>query len=242
MSSGWLSLGGVVTYNPHPVALGPGHLIVFYRGSNKQLWFREFQNGAWGPHTSLGGVLTSSPIGVSTIPGHVGVFTRGQAGDLYYVERVGGVWSAWVGLGGGIIGDQIAVSRGPGLIDTFVRGSNSRVYKISANGSFFTPYQDLGAPPGGALSEPGAAATGSGELVVFVRGDEPRTNTRPLYRNSSFDGGATWSGWIFVDNAGAPSPNNPEAVANAFGGWSFAATNFPRDARVGPTRFCSFTP
>ncbi|MER7860303.1 hypothetical protein ABTX61_14455 [Amycolatopsis japonica] len=44
----------------------------------------------------------------------------------------------------------------------------------------------------------------------------------------SFDGGVTWSGWIMVDAGhGTPSPNNPEATANAF------------DARVGPLRLRS---
>jgi hypothetical protein len=242
VASGWQNLGGVITWNPHAVSMGPGHLIVFYRGTNKQLWFREYVNGVWSPHTSLGGVLTSSPIAVSSGPGHVAVVTRGQAGDLYYLERVGATWSNWIGLGGRFAVDPIAVSRGPGLVDVFVRGTNSRVAGISYNGSSWSPWKDLAAPPGGAVSEPGAAATSSGELVVFVRGNEARTSTRPISRNSSFDGGATWSGWIVVDQAGFPSPNNPEATAHAFGGWSVAARNFPSGARVGPLRICSSTP
>lgn len=239
VASGYQSLGGVVTWNPYAVALGPGHLIVFYRGSNKQLWFREFENGAWGPHTSLGGVLTSSPIAVSTRPGHVAVITRGQANDLYYLERVGSTWSNWVGLGGRFAVDPIMVTRGPGLVDVFVRTTNSRVAGISYNGSAWGPWFDLGAPRGGAISEPGAAATGSGELVVFERGDESPATNRPIHRNSSFDGGVTWTGWIQMDAYGTPSQNNPEATANAFGGWNYAATNFPSGARLGPLRVCS---
>ncbi|ALG10571.1 hypothetical protein [Kibdelosporangium phytohabitans] len=242
-TSGWQNLGGRITWNPHVVSLGPRHLIVFYRGTNKQLWYVEHANGVWGQHTSLGGVLTSSPIGVSTRPGHVAVVTRGQADDLYYIERTGSTWGPWTGLGGRFGVDPIAVSRGPGLVDVFVRTNSSRVAGISFNGSSWTPWYDLAAPPGSAVSEPGAAATGSGELVVFVRGGEVRTPVRPIWRNSSFDGGATWSGWVVVDSGyGTPSPNNPEAVANAFGGWSVAATNFPTDARVGPLRVCSSTP
>ncbi|MFE5569846.1 MULTISPECIES: hypothetical protein [Amycolatopsis] len=240
VASGWQNLGGVITWNPHAVSAGPGHLIVFYRGSNKQLWYREYVNGVWGPHTSLGGVLTSSPIGVSSRPGHVAVVTRGQANDLYYLERVGAGWSNWVGLGGRFAVDPIAVSRGPGLVDVFVRTTNSRVAGISYNGSSWGSWFDLGAPRGGAVSEPGAAATSSGELVVFARGDEAPAQFRPITRNSSFDGGVTWSGWIMVDAGyGPPSSNNPEATANAFGGWNFAATNFPAGARVGPLRVCS---
>lgn len=242
-ASGWQNLGGQLTWNPHAVSTGPGQLVVFYRGTNKQLWYREFANGVWGPHTSLGGVLTSSPIGVSTRQGHVAVVTRGQANDLYYLERTEAGWSGWTGLGGRFGVDPIAVSRGPGLVDVFVTGGGSKVYGISYNGSSWSPWRDLAAPPGGAVSEPGAAATGSGELVVFVRGGEVRTPVRPIWRSSSFDGGATWSGWISVDvGYGTPSPNNPEATANAFGGWTVAATNFPTGARVGPLRVCSSTP
>ncbi|MEV6304328.1 hypothetical protein AB0M02_33325 [Actinoplanes sp. NPDC051861] len=240
VATGWQNLGGKLTWNPDAVSAGPGHLIVFYRGTNKQLYFLEYVNGAWGPHTSLGGVLTSSPIAVSAGPGRIAVVTRGQADDLYYLERNGSTWGNWVGLGGRFAVDPIAVSRGPGLVDVFVRGTGSRVFGISYNGSSWTPWFDLAGPPGGAVSEPGAAATGSGELAVFVRGGEVRTPVRPIWRNSSFDGGATWSGWITVDvGYGTPSPNNPEAAAHAFGGWSVAATNFPTDARVGPLRVCS---
>jgi len=243
VATGWQNLGGQLTWNPYAVSERPGHLIVFYRGTNKQLWYREFADGAWGPHTSLGGVLTSSPIGVSTTQGHIAVVTRGQADDLYYLERTGGSWGPWVGLGGRFSVDPVAVSRGPGKVDVFVRGTGSRVYGISYDGSSWSPWSDLAGPPGGAVSEPGAAATGSGELVVFVRGGEVRTPVRPIWRNSSFDGGASWSGWIVVDQGyGTPSPNNPEATANAFGGWSVAATNFPTGARVGPLRVCSSTP
>lgn len=242
VSQGWVNLGGRLTWNPDVVSTGPRQLIVFYRGTNKQLYYVEYANGVWGPHTSLGGVLTSSPIAVSSGPGHVAVVTRGQANDLYYLERNGSTWGSWVGLGGRFAVDPIAVSRGPGLVDVFVRGTNSRVSGISYNGASWGSWFDLGAPRGGAISEPGAAATSSGELVVFVRGDESPAPNRPIARNSSFDGGATWSGWSAVTAAGAPSPNNPEAVANAFGGWTVAATNFPTGAQVGPTRVCSSTP
>ncbi|GLY99514.1 hypothetical protein [Actinoplanes sp. NBRC 103695] len=241
VSTGWQNLGGVLTYNPDLVSIGPGHLMVFYRGTNKQLWYLEYVNGAWGPHTSLGGVLTSSPIAVSTRPDHVGVLTRGQANDLYYVERTGSTWSSWIGLGGRYEGDLVAVKRGPG-IDVFVRGFDSKVYGISYNGSSWGSYYSLAAPRGGAISEPGAAVTSSGELVVFVRGSEAPAQNRPIYRNSSFDGGTTWSGWISVIGAAPTSVNNPEATANAYGGWTLADTNFPPGARFGNLRICSSTP
>lgn len=243
-SAVWQSLGGIVTLNPAPVAPERGRMLVFYRGANKQLWFREYSSltNTWTDHTSLGGVLTSSPIAVSSSPNRVTVFTRGQAGDLYVIERIDGVWGPWVGLGGSFGGDFVAVTRGPGLVDVFVRGGNARIYGISYNGSSWGSFRDLGGPPGGAVSEPGAAATSGDGLVVFAKGNETQTSTRPLYRKTSFDGGATWSDWIRITFFGSPSGNNPEAVAHAFGGWSVAATNFPTGARNGPVRLCSSTP
>lgn len=239
-ATGWTSLGGQITWNPYAVSMGPGHIIAFYRGTNKELWYREYSGGAWGPHTSLGGVLTSSPIAVSWGPGHMAVFTRGQANDLWYRERIGSTWGAWRGLGGSFAVDPVVVSRGAGLLDVFVRWSDSRITKLTYNGTSWGQWYDLGAPPSGAVREPAAAATGSGELIVFARGGSWGPDYRPIWRNSSFDGGMTWSGWIGLDAPYAnPSANNPEAVANAYGGWTMAATNFPSGAQTGQLRVCS---
>lgn len=240
--TGWQSLGGQITWNPHAVSAGPGHLIVFYRGTNKQLWYREYVNGSWGPHTSLGGVLTSSPIAVSWGAGHVAVFARGQASDLWYRQRIGSSWSDWTSLGGHFGVDPAVVSRGPGLIDVFVRWTDSNIVKRTYNGSFWEQWITLGNPPNGASAEPAAAATSTGELTVFARGGPWGPDYRPIWRNTSFDGGTTWSGWIGLDAPyAAASPNNPEATANAYGGWTMAAINFPSGARVGQLRACSQT-
>jgi hypothetical protein len=238
-TTGWTSLGGQITWNPHVVSMGPGHLIVFYRGTNQQLWYREYANGVWGPHTNLGGTLTSSPIGISWGPGHVAVFTRGQAQDLWYRQRTGSTWDSWVSLGQIFQVDPVVVSRGSGLMDVFVRGL-SNVAWISYSGGAWGGWHLLGPPPSGAVSEPGAAATSSGELTVFVRGGSWGPDYRPIWRNRSFDGGITWSGWLPTDAPYAsPSANNPEATANANGGWTMAAINFPSGARVGQLRACS---
>lgn len=237
-NTGWTSLGGQITWNPHVVSMGTGHLIVFYRGTNNQLWYREYTNGVWGPHTSLGGVLTSSPIGISWGPGHVAVFTRGQAQDLWYRQRTGSTWGPWVGLQQIFQVDPVVVSRGPGLMDVFVRGL-SNVAWISYSGGAWGGWHLLGPPPAGVSSEPAAAATSSGELSVFVRGG-PSGPYRPIYRNTSLDGGITWSGWAGQDVLYAdPSSNNPEATANANGGWTMAAINFPSGAQTGQLRACS---
>jgi hypothetical protein len=242
VESGWLSLGGQVTWNPGAVALGPNHMMVFYRGTNRQLWYLEYLNGSWGPHTSLSGVLTSSPIAVSWGDNHVAVFTRGQANDLWYRERNGSSWGAWVGLGGNFGTDPVAVARGVGLMDVFVRGNIGRTMKISSSGGAWGSWIDLGNPPGGTLSEPGAAVSSSGALTVFARGQTFFSGfaARDIYQRTSVDGGASWSDWSIANGPFAsPSTNNPEATGHAFGGWTVAATNFPGGAQTGQLRLCS---
>ncbi|HEY5758154.1 MAG TPA: hypothetical protein VIU34_20150, partial [Steroidobacter sp.] len=75
----WTSLGGQITWNPYAVNTSAGtRRMVFYRGTNKEVWYRERIGGTWGPHTSLGGVATSSPVAVSWRDNdHVAVFERG---------------------------------------------------------------------------------------------------------------------------------------------------------------------
>jgi hypothetical protein len=240
VESGWLSLGGQITWNPGAVALGPNHMMVFYRGTNRQLWYREYLNGTWGPHTSLSGVLTSSPIAVSWGDSHVAVFTRGQANDLWYRERNSGSWGAWVGLGGNFATDPVAVARGVGVMDVFVR-SGALTLRAGFSGGGWA-WSNLGGPPGGTLSEPGAAVATSGALTVFARGQTFFSGfaVRDIYQRTSVDGGASWSDWAIANGPFAdPSANNPEATASTLGGWTVAATNFPGGARTGQLRLCS---
>lgn len=234
------NLSGPITWNPYPVALGVGRIIVFQRGTNKQVWYRELASGVWGPWTSLGGVKTSSPVAVSWDPNHVAVFARGQANDLWYRQRIGSTWGPWTGLGGSFGTDPVVVSRGPGLMDVFVRWWDSTVAKISYNSASWSGWQTLSAPPGGAVSEPGAVAANNGELHAFVRGGTVFfPPVRPIYRNTSNDGGQTWSGWIEVMPLQEPSANNPEAVELGLFGWTVAATNFPSGAPWGQLAACT---
>lgn len=242
IGTGWQSLGGQVVWNPYVVALGVGHLMVFYRGTNKELWYREFNNGSWGPHTSLSGVLTSSPIAVSWADNHVAVFSRGQANDLWYRERNGSTWGPWIGLGGSFATDPVAVSRGVGLIDVFVKSTFSGIFKISSNAGVWGAWVNLGSPPGGALSEPGAAVASTTGLTVFARGDTvfQGFHIRDIWQSTSTDGGSTWSAWSIGNGPfSPPSANNPEATGNAFGGWTVAGINFPSGARGGSLQICS---
>lgn len=201
-ATGWQSLGGDITWNPFALSTQPGQLIAFYRGTNKQLWYRELNagTGTWSPHQSLGGVLTSSPVAVSWGPGHLAVFTRGQANDLWYRERIGSTWGPWTGLGGYFTGDPIVVSRGYGLMDLFAR-TGASISKISYNGSAWSGWQSIGSPAGGAVSEPAAVATTSGQLVVFARQATVGTDIyarRDIQKSVSNDGGVSWSGWSTV--------------------------------------------
>lgn len=238
-ATGWQSLSGPITWNPHPVVLDVGRIIVFARGTNNQVWYRELSSGVWGAWTSLGGVITSSPVAVSWDPNHVAVFARGQANDLWYRQRIGSTWGPWTGLGGSFGTDPAVVSRGAGLIDVFVRWTNSTVAKISYNGASWSAWQTLNAPPNGAVSEPAAVAANTGLLTALVRsGTVFFPPVRPIWRNTSSDGGQTWSGWTEVIQFQEPSANNPEAVKVGLG-WTFAATNFPSGAPWGELAACT---
>lgn len=220
----WTSLGGQITWNPAAVDTGNSR-IVFYRGTNREIWYRERVNGVWGPHTSLGGVANSSPVAVSWGNGHVAVFNRGQNSDLWYRERIGGVWSAWTGLGGSFSVDPTVVTRGTGYYDVFVRGSGNNTYWIGYNGQW-NGWVNIDGPPGGSLSEPGAARIGNYGLVVFTRGsmNANGANWKPIYKRRTLDGGITWSGWELLHPQFQNSSSNPEAI-NYFGGYLVAMAN-----------------
>ena len=225
--SGWQYLGGSSTYNPTAVTLGPGHMMVFARGSttSQGIWYNEYNAGAWSGWIQLGGWVTSSPTAVSWGSDHVAVFYRGNDGRIWYTQRFNG--GSWAGGHFGAYAqngsDLTAVSRGPGLIDLLYKGNDGHTWHSSYSGGYWGG-STLSSPFGGSLSEPGAVATTSGELVVFVRGLILKgANGNPdvpgLYKRSTADGGASWSGYI---NMGDANYNNPEAVAVPGGGWVMA--------------------
>lgn len=228
--TGWVNLGGQVVWNPFGIATAPGQMTVFYRGTNKQLYFLDYNAGTWSGHQSLDGVLTSSPVAASWGPGHVAVFTRGKANEIWYRERLGGVWGPWITLGGSFSVDPVAVSRGPGLLDLFIRGDDNNYYYKTYNGSWSPNWISLGAPPPvfNGISEPGAAATASGEVTVFARGMilqglNGNGDVVGVFRRSSSDG-VNWSAWTTVHTFGGPNvgatAGNPEAAAVGYNSWT----------------------
>jgi hypothetical protein len=58
----------------------------------------------------------------------------------------------------------------------------------------------------------------------------------------SVDGGLSWSGWLIANGPFfEPSRINPEAVANAYGGWTYAGVNYASGAVAGDLVVCSHT-
>jgi hypothetical protein len=98
----WTSLGGVLTATPAAASLGSGHLRVFGRGADGQLWSRELRNGSWSAWAGLGGNLTAPPSATAdTLHDRVVVLVRGQDGYNWEQDLAAGSGPApyqWVGI------------------------------------------------------------------------------------------------------------------------------------------------
>jgi hypothetical protein len=232
----WTSLGGQITWNPYAVNSSAGtRRMVFYRGTNKEIWYRERISGTWGPHTSLGGVATSSPVAVSWRDNdHVAVFKRGQDNGIWYRERNAGVWTNWISLGGSSSVDPVVVTHGIGTYAIFVANGNGLVSWNKYNG-VWSGWTSLGAPASGARGEPGAVATQNGGFAVFVRDNSARL----IHKNTSIDGGVTWSQWLPIMGSWNTAVSNPEA--GVYGGGYLVAASMTNN-NVGPMQYCWGTP
>jgi hypothetical protein len=193
----WTSLGGTITWNPSSASPSYTHFFVFYRGSNQQLYYREYNSGSWSGHISLQGVLTSSPVAIATSTSHAIVMTRGQAHDLWYRQWNGSTWAAWANVPGltSDSPDPTLISRGAGQVDLAVAYQGSVLLK-SFNGTSWGPTVNLGSPPYGANSEPALGLLSANAFRVYVRGgDIGGLNLNAIYYKQTNDGGVTWSDW-----------------------------------------------
>ncbi len=93
------------------------------------------------------------------------------------------------------------VPTGPPLnvhLDVFVRGTDNNIYHRWQFNSNWSAWDPMGAPPGGATSDPSAVSWGNGRIDLFVRGGyNPAcvngTNTNALYHRAYANG--SWGGW-----------------------------------------------
>lgn len=187
-TTGWASLGGIITAAPAVASAQPGTLDVVVRGRDNALWTRRLSGGVWSAWASLGGIVTTAPALVSSAEGTLDLFARGRDNALWTRHFSGGTWSDWSSLGGILTTAQGAASSSTGVIDLFVVGQDkalwSRHFEAGSWGTWFS----LG---GIVDTAPGAVSTAPGSVDVFARGGDNVVWTRRLADRA-------WSGWSSV--------------------------------------------
>jgi hypothetical protein len=198
--------------------MGPGtHVATFLRGSNGELWYLQWDNGAFTNWTSLGGQVTWNPSVVATGPGRMTVFYRGTNRELYYLDYANGSWSGHQSLSGVLTSSPVAVSWGPGHVAVFKRGQGNEVWYRQRIGTTWSEWQSLGGNFAGV--DPAVASRGSGLIDVFMKGHDNQYYVR------SYNGSAWTSGWLQVtlppgvfNRVSEPgAAGNPNGTVTVFG-------------------------
>jgi hypothetical protein len=186
---------GATPEGPAAITTTGGHLHVFARGDDRNIWHSYFNGSAWnGWRADLGpGTLSSGPAAVATAGGsHIHVFARGDDRNIWHSFWNGSVWSGWrddLGKGTLTSGPAVVQAGASGShLHVFARGDDRNIWHSFWNGSLWSGWHaDLG--KGTLSSGPAAVATAGGSHVhVFARGDD-----RNIWH--SFWNGSVWSGW-----------------------------------------------
>jgi hypothetical protein len=91
-----------------------------------------------------------------------------------------------------------------GRLVVFARGSDGQIYhrwQTTPNGNWSGGWQSIGAPPGGALSDPDATLNQPGGLVVFARGADGA-----IWHCWQGQMNGNWSGWASLGSIATSGP------------------------------------
>ena len=134
-TSGWQSLGGILTSAPAATALSSGSEIgLFVAGTNGNIYYNHFSGSRWSGWNNVGGTLLAgtSPAAYNWGTSRIGWLVTGTNSKLYH---------SWVGsskgyenLGGVLTSSPSATSKSDQKIDVFARGSTGQfaaLYQIS---------------------------------------------------------------------------------------------------------------
>lgn len=196
----WTNLDGVITSTPKALALTGGEIIVFARGFDFALWYRNITLGAndvsGGPWTSLSGIVASDPAVISA-GSNIDVFVRGIDRGLWLIARNGGVWSDWQPLHGKLASAPAAASTGSNHVDVVALDDDGSVAHRRRASSGWSHWRNLG---GQVKGTPAIVATGPDSVGIFALGADGQ-----LWQIARV--GNTWSPWIPLGGklAGAPS-------------------------------------
>ena len=156
--TGWQPVGGCFTSAPAVVKWSSSRIDIFGLGSNRAMYHRAWENGAWIiDWEGLGGVFDSPPAVVSWAPNRLDIFALGTNDQMYHKWWDGG-WGPsqtdWEGLGGAFSSAPAVVSTGPNRLDIFGLGpdilepGNHMIHKAWNGGPDWSPpktdWDDLG--------------------------------------------------------------------------------------------------
>lgn len=220
-------LGGVLTSEPSAASWGAGHVAVFMRGSNGELWYLQWDNGSATGWLSLGGAITWNPDVVSRGPGHLVVFARWTDRTIRYREYSGGAWGPWVNLSGVATADPMAVSTDPGHMGVCKRGQADDLWcRHWTSSAGWGAWQGFG---GKLYNDPVLVSRAPGVVDAFVKGGNSE-----IWRVAVLGGNGAWTslGGNFSSEPAAVVVNGRMEVfatgqsAQCFWSWNYATQRY----------------
>jgi hypothetical protein len=204
-------LEGGVASAPSAVQAQPGHIAVFWKGSEGNLWMGSSEStGHWTVAKSLGmGTLGSGPHAIAESNGTINVFWGGGGGGLWHAwGSIGGGWEGPQNLGGALESEPDPVLTGSGRYSVLWKGTEGNLWIGSYNGAgSWSGDKSLGMGTLG--SGPHAIGHSNGGIDVFWGG-----KGGGLFHAW----GAAEGGWEGPQNLGGAVESEPEPVLTGTGG------------------------
>jgi hypothetical protein len=204
-------LEGGLASSPSAVQAQPGHIAVFWKGSEGNLWMGSSEStGQWSGAKSLGmGTLGSGPHAIGQPNGTIDVFWGGGGGGLFHAYgSIGSGWSGPQSLGGALESEPDPVLTGSQSYSVFWKGTEGNLWIGS-----YTPTGgwsgDKSLGMGTLGSGPHAIGQSSGGIDVFWGG-----KGGGLFHAWGSAGG----GWNGPQNLGGAVESEPQPVLTGTGG------------------------
>jgi hypothetical protein len=162
------NVGGAITGTPECVSRKKNTIQCFARGTDGDLWLREFSGTSWKKWASLGGEFTDRPS-CTEWSGRIDCFVRGMDGALWHTAWQSGEldWGSWDSLGGAFVDSPSCTSWGKGRIDCFVHATDDSVWHIWGDGTNWGEWEGIG---GLIKGPPECISRKPNTLNCFVRG------------------------------------------------------------------------
>jgi hypothetical protein len=196
--SGWTSRGGRLPGSPVVGRNADGRLEVFARGTDGAVWHTwQDGRGGWAGWDGLGDRISDDPTAAAEGDGRLHLFARGPSNDIRHLWQTGGSppWSDWQSLGGNNTSSVAAAANGDGRLEIFARGTDLALWRRwqIAGGGWMPPawWEGTDKPWNtNVAGDPVAGRLASGQLVVFVVGEDHKIHQR---RQRAPGGG--WTPW-----------------------------------------------